>query len=114
MGYCLMPDLDHSNADGICDNILGVGKNGLYEMTPFTTGLVKEDLSSILDYFFHMGMPASPPTRILKDMKYQNPPGNENDCFKYHSNDRSIWEHLAANLAVAENLGRHMKATGCK
>ena len=59
MGYCLTPDLDHSNADGICGNILGVGKNGLYEMTPFTTGLVKEDLSSILKYFFHMGMPAS-------------------------------------------------------
>ena len=58
MGYCLTPGLDHSNADGICDNILGVDKNGLYEMTPFTTGLVKEDLSSILDYFIQMGTPA--------------------------------------------------------
>jgi hypothetical protein len=40
-------------------NILGVNKNGLYEMTPFTTGLVKEDLSSIVDYFIQVGIPAS-------------------------------------------------------
>lgn len=31
-------------------NILGVDKNGLYEMTPSTTGLV-ENLSSMVDYF---------------------------------------------------------------
>jgi len=69
----------------------------------------------MVDYFTQMGMPASLHLpEFLKDIKYQNPPGNENDCFKHYSSDQSIWEQFAANPAVAENLGRYMNATGCE
>lgn len=66
-------------------------------MTPFTTGPVKEDLSSMVDYFIQMGIPASlclP--KFVKNIKSQNPPGNENDCYKHYSSGQSIWEYLAA------------------
>lgn len=78
-------------------NILGVDKNGLYEMMPFTTGPAKEDLSSMVDYFIQVGISASlylP--KFLKNIKSQNPPRNENDRYKHYSSGQSIWEYLAA------------------
>lgn len=86
-------------------NILRVDKNGLYQMAPFTTGLVKEDLSSMVDYFIQVGIPTSLHlSKFLKDIKYQNPPGNENDCFKHYSSGQSIWEYLAAIQRLPRTL----------